>query len=87
MSLTAATIINVVCSMVLLVVSIINIYFLFINRTLPDGEVKGPRFVQDVLAKPWIAWGMVGVCVVLVITMFWQVMALSQVNSLECRKK
>lgn len=93
-SLTAAIVINSICSLVLLCVSIINIYFIFsTKRNVFSGEIQGSEgsdesFLQKLVGSPpkrWVAWGLVGCCVVLVFTMFWQTMALSHVNMLECR--
>ena len=94
-SLTAAIIINSIFSLVLLCVSIINIYFIFAaKRNVFSGEVdKGDAtrpqsLLQTVVGSPpkkWIAWGLVACCVMLVFTMFWQTMALSHVNMLECK--
>lgn len=93
-SLTAAIVINSICSLVLLCVSIINIYFIFAaKRNVFSGEIPSSTeeeggFVQKVVGSPpkkWVAWGLVSCCILLVFTMFWQVMALSHVNMLECR--
>ena len=93
-SLTAAIIINSIFSLVLLCVSIINIYFIFAaKRNVFSGEVDtteggSKSLLQTVVGSPpkkWIAWGLVACCVMLVFTMFWQTMALSHVNMLECK--
>jgi hypothetical protein len=100
-SLTAAIVINSICSLVLLCVSIINIYFIFSSkRNVFSGKIieegseqqtaagKVEQFIQNVVGAPpkrWVAWGLVICCLLLVFTMFWQVMALSYVNMLECK--
>jgi len=86
-SLTAAIVINGICSLVLLTVSIINIYFIFaVNGNVFNTESKAGAFMQQIRGpKKWIAWGLVTACIVLVFTMFWQIMALSHVNMLECK--